>query len=102
MLVLRLLSEYFFELLHCDQSAMSDRKIRKMGKGGVVVSQEYYDSLPGDQQKSGRYIVSDYSPFGAIAGATLLAQKSGFKVSCITPFVYEYLEHEKRRRKSDV
>lgn len=102
MLVLRLLSEYIFESLHCDQSAMSDRILSKMGKGGVVVSQECYDSLADDQQKSGRYIVSDYSPLATIAGATLLAQQSGFKGSCITPFVYEYLEHEKRRRKSDV
>ncbi|MEP1470788.1 MAG: hypothetical protein ABJL54_00040 [Halioglobus sp.] len=77
---------------------MSDKKPRNLAKGGVIVSQAYYDSLPDNQKESGRYIVDDYAPLGAIAGATLLAKKAGFKGGCITPFVYEYLQLERRRR----
>jgi hypothetical protein len=77
---------------------MSDKDKRKFAKGGVVVSQDYYESLPHDQKESGRFNVNDYAPLDAIAGATLLAKKAGFKGSCITPFVYEYLQLERRRR----
>ena len=73
-----------------------------MAKGGVVVSQGYYDALPDDQKDSGRFIVDGYAPLDAIAGATLLAKKSGFKGGCITPFVYEYMELEKRRVADDI
>ena len=81
---------------------VNDKSKRKLTKGGVVVSQEYYDSLPDDQKESGHYSVDDYAPLDAIAGATLLAKKAGFKGSCITPFVYEYLELERKRLSEDV
>ena len=81
---------------------VKDKSKRKSTKGGVVVSQEYYGSLPDDQKESGHYSVDDNAPLDAIAGATLLAKKAGFKGSCITPFVYEYLELERKRLSEDV
>ena len=76
---------------------MNDKSKRKLAKGGIVVSQKYYESLPDDQKESGRFIVDDYAPLDAIVGATLLAKKAGFKGSCLTPFVYEYLDLERKR-----
>ena len=70
---------------------MNDKSKRKLAKGGIIVSQDYYESLPDDQKESGRFIVGDYAPLDAIAGATLLAKKAGFKGSSITPFFYEYM-----------
>ena len=81
---------------------VNDKSKRKLAKGGIVVSQEYYESLPDDQKESGRFIVGDYAPLDAIAGATLLAKKAGFKGSCITPFVYEYQQQKRERLSEDV
>jgi predicted aconitase with swiveling domain len=69
---------------------MKEKVKRRHAKGGVVVSQEYYDSLSDVQKESGRFIVDDSSPLEELAGATLLAKKAGFKGTCLTPFVYEY------------
>ena len=79
---------------------MSHTNKRKLAKGGIVVSQDYYDSLTSDEKESGRFIVDDYAPLDAIAGATLLAKKAGFKGRSITPFFYDYLELKRNRKRT--
>lgn len=81
---------------------MGGTRKRALAEGGVVVSQEYYDSLSEAHKESGRFIVDDCRPLEELAGATSLAKKAGFKGSCITPFVYEYMEMERRRRSGGV
>lgn len=80
---------------------MSDECKSKLIKGGVVVSQEYYNSLSNAQKESGRFIVGGYARLEAIVGATLLAKQAGFKGSSITPFVSEYLALQKDRQLGD-
>ena len=77
---------------------MSNESKPKLAKGGVVVSQEYYDSLSDVQKESGRFIVGRYAPLEAIVGATLLAKQAGFKGTSITAFVSEYLALQKDRQ----
>ena len=69
---------------------MGGTRKRTLAEGGVVVSQEYYDSLSEAQEETGRFVFDDYRPLEELAGATILAKKAGFHGSCLTPFVYEY------------
>ena len=69
---------------------MNEKGKRRLAKGGVVVSQDFYDSLSDVQKEYGRFIVGDSSPLEELAGATLMANNAGFKGTCLTPFVYEY------------
>lgn len=53
---------------------VKDKSKRKLTKGGIVVSQDYYDSRPDDQKESGHYSVDDYAPLDAIAHGTEVAR----------------------------
>ena len=81
---------------------MDDKGGRVLAQGGIAVSQEYYDSLSDEEKQSGHFSVDDGSPLEVIAGATFLAQKAGFTGTSITPFVYEYLTHQRQKRSEEV